>query len=439
MRGVSIWLVFASLAMGQDRLPLSLRKSVEIALAPDGNTRIAIAREQIAAAEARRQQARSALLPNVDGQISYQDVTRNLRAFGIQFPSLPIAGFSFPTFVGPFGIFDARLSATQSLLDLSAWKRFAAAKSSITVAKLEESAARTQVTDNVARAYLAALRSEARLAAAEANVKLAQALRELADSQRKAGTGTGIEVVRGDVQLANERQRLQIAGNDRNRAHLQLMRAMDLQLDTRLELTDKLAYGPVEPISIDQAIDQALKARPDWQAQQQRERVARLNQSAVDWERAPSLSAFGDYGAIGTEVGSSRATRTVGISLRVPLFSGGRREARSAESRVQVRAEALRTRDLRQQMELELRLAFESLASADLQVKTAEEGLQLAQRELEQAQRRYKAGLTSSLEVTDAQTRLTRAQDNRIAALFQHNLARIELGTAVGAVERYLP
>jgi outer membrane protein len=437
MRGVALWLACAGMLAAQDRLPLSLRKSVEIALAPDGNTRVALAKEQIAAAEARRSQARSALLPSLDGQVSYQDVTRNLQAFGIQFPALP--GMSFPTFVGPFGIFDARLSATQNLLDMASVKRWQAAKGAVAAAKLDQSAARTQTTDHVARAYLTALRAEARLDAARANVKLAEALRNLAETQRQAGTGTGIEVVRGDVQLANERQRLQVMENDRNRAHLQLLRAMDLQLDSRLELTDKLTYGPVEPISVEQALKQALDARPDWKAQEQRERVARLNQSAVDWERAPSVAAFGDYGAIGTEIGSSRATRAVGVAVRVPLFSGGRREARSAESRVQVRSEALRTRDLRQQVELDLRLAFDSLASADLQVKTAEEGLQLAQRELEQAQRRYKAGLTSSLEVTDAQTRLVRAQDNRIAALYQHNLARVELGSAVGAVERYLP
>ena len=72
-------------------------------------------------------------------------------------------------------------------------------------------------------------------------------------------------------------------------------------------------------------------------------------------------------------------------------------------------------------------------------VKTAEEGLQLAERELEQAQRRYKAGVTNSVEVTDAQTRLERARDNRIAALFNHNLARLDLGAALGTVDRYLP
>ena len=58
--------------------------------------------------------------------------------------------------------------------------------------------------------------------------------------------------------------------------------------------------------------------------------------------------------------------------------------------------------------------------------------------ELNQARRRYDAGVTTSLEVTDAQTRLERARDNRIAALFNHNLARIDLGQATGAIRRMI-
>jgi outer membrane protein TolC len=90
-------------------------------------------------------------------------------------------------------------------------------------------------------------------------------------------------------------------------------------------------------------------------------------------------------------------------------------------------------------MELEMRLAFDSLRSAESQVHTAEEGLALARKELEQAERRYKAGVANSIEITDAQTRLTRDRESRINALFAHNLARLDLGTALGAVERYLP
>lgn len=422
---------------GQETLPLTLRKAVEIATAPEGNTRIALAREAISQAEARRLQARAALLPNLDGSIGYQDVTRNLRAFGIQFPAIP--GFSFSSFVGPFGIFDARASVTQSVFDLASIRRYQTAKSSVETARQERESARHTVTDQVARAYLSALLSEAHLDTAKANLELAERILRLARSQKDTGTGTGIEVTRAEVQIANEKQRLQVAENDRNRAHLQLLRALDLRLDARIELTDKLAYHVLEPVSYEQALKTATDNRPDYKSQQQREATLKMQFDAVKSERLPSVAAFGDYGSIGPAINDSRATRTIGIGLRVPIFDGGRREARRAESASQLRAEGIRTRDIRQQLELELRLAFDNLRSSELQVTTAEDGLRLAQKEFEQAERRYKAGVTSSVEVTDAQTRLVRAQENRIGALFQHNLARLDLGSAMGSVDRYLP
>ena len=69
------------------------------------------------------------------------------------------------------------------------------------------------------------------------------------------------------------------------------------------------------------------------------------------------------------------------------------------------------------------------------QVETAREGLALAENELAQARRRYEGGVANSIEVTDAQTRLIRARDNRIAALYNYNLARIDLGTATGTIQ----
>lgn len=435
---VLISAIFAVFLQAQETtLPLSLRKSIEIASAPDGNIRLEIAQEAIAQAEARKNQARAALLPQVDGSISYQNLTRNLRAFGIEFPSIP--GLQFSTFAGPFSIFDARATASQSVFDLGAIRRYQAAKSAAEATKLDRDQSKHVVTDQVARAYLAALRAEAHLDSAKANLELAQAIERLADSQRKAGTGTAIEVTRAGVQVAAEKGRLTSAENDRNRAHLQLLRAMDLKLETRLELTDKLQYSAPEPVSLEQAMELALRDRSDYKSQRQREQAAQLSYKATSMERLPSAAAFADYGSIGGAINDSRATRTVGISVRIPVFDGGRRDARRAESGSQLRVEQIRTRDLRQQLELELRLAFDSLRSAEAQVQTAAEGLTLAERELEQAERRYKAGVANSLEITDAQTRLTRARENRVNALFAHNLARLDLGTALGAVERYLP
>jgi outer membrane protein TolC len=122
----------------------------------------------------------------------------------------------------------------------------------------------------------------------------------------------------------------------------------------------------------------------------------------------------------------------------VPLFDGGRRDARRQESTSLLRQERIRRHDLEQQIELEVRLALDALRSAEEQVKVAEEGLTLTQEEVAQAQRRYQAGVTSSLEITDAQTRLERARENRIAALFSYHAARIDLGQAMGAIRRMI-
>jgi outer membrane protein TolC len=156
-------------------------------------------------------------------------------------------------------------------------------------------------------------------------------------------------------------------------------------------------------------------------------------------ERLPTLAAFGDYGSSGSALDNSMPTRTYGITVKVPLFDGGRRDARRSEAASLYRAELVRTGDLKQQIELDVRLALDGLRSAEDQVKVAKEGLELADSELTQARRRYDAGVTNSLEVTDAQTRLERARDNETQALYNYNVARIDLAQAMGNMRRSIP
>jgi outer membrane protein TolC len=267
---------------------------------------------------------------------------------------------------------------------------------------------------------------------------LSQALLQLAQRQKNAGTGTGIEVTRAEVQLANDRQRLIRAENDRRRAILQLLKTMGLTLDTDVEPTDKLDFHIVEVGSVETLLELARKGRADLKAQQQREETARLNFGAVKSERLPSVGASGDYGTIGPEIVGAHPTYTMGASLRVPVFDGGRREGRRSESFSQYRQEQIRTRDLGQQVELQVRVALESLRSAAAEVDAARDGLMLAENELAQARRRYEAGVATSVEVTDAQTRLQRARDNQVTALYDHNLARLDLATATGTIGDYV-
>lgn len=427
--------LFAQLQNRPPVLQLSLKQAVEIALAPEGNTRVKLAEEDLKQAEARANESRAALLPDFEAYTQYQNETANLKAFGFQFPNVPIPGFSIPTFVGPFGVFDARASVNQSVFDFSTLRRYQASKVSIEATKADNEGTRNQVTDQVARAYLAGLQAQAARETAQADVELSEALLKLAQQQKDAGTGTGIEITRAQVQLANDRQRLLVAENDVDRTHLQLLKVIGVRIDSPLELTDQLTYVPMENQDEAQALATARQNRAELKAQNRREQTAQLNYSATSLERLPSLAAFGNYGDIGPGINNALPTRSIGVTLRVPIFDGGRREARRAESASQYREERIRTADLRDQIELDVRVALDSLRSADAQVKAAEEGLTLAQNELAQAERRYRAGVTNSIEVTDAQTRLARARDNRVSALYNYNLARIDLGTATGTIQ----
>ncbi len=416
-------------------LQLSLKQAVQLALAPEGSTRVKLAEEDLKQAESRADESRDALLPDFEGSLQYQNETVNLKAFGFDFPKIPIPGFVIPTFVGPFSVLDARASFNQTVFDFSSIRRYQASKVAVEATKADNEGTNDQVTDQVARAYLAGLRAQASVDTGHANVELSESLLRLAQQQKTAGTGTGIEITRAEVQLANDRQALLVAENDLDRTRLQLLKVIGLKLDNPVELVDRLAYTPMESVDPAQALATATQHRAELRAQQRREENARLNFSATKLERLPSVSAFANYGDIGSSVYSVLPTRSVGASVKIPIFDGGRRDARRVESASLFRSESIRTADLRDQIELDVRLAIDSLHSADAQVKTAEDGLNLAENEVAQAERRYKAGVSNSVEVTDAQTRLARARDNRINALYNYNLARIDLGTATGTIQ----
>lgn len=452
-------------------LQLTLQRAVELALSPEGNTYIQLSDENLRQAKSRTAEVRSALLPDIEAQAAQTTAMRSLAALGLDLaadealfgaarnlptctagalicgalstaeaPLLTDIAQKIPRVIGPFNSVDVRARLSQSVFDFSNIRRYQSSRAAFRAAKSDRSATDNSVSGTVAKAYLSALRANANVEAYQANVALAEAVLKQSENQKSVGTGTGIEVTRAKVQLANERQHLLVVQNESTKANLQLLRVMGLNLASELELTDKLSYLPVEVATVEQAEAQALKNRPDVVAQAERESASRLNANAVKGERLPSLVAYADYGTTGVN-GATVAllpTRDYGFSLRVPIFDGGRRDARRAETASQFRQERVRGNDLHEQIELEVRMALDSLHSAEEQVKVAEAGLSLAQSEFTQARRRYEAGVASSLEVTDAQTRLERARDNRIAALFNHNVARIDLGQATGTIQAML-
>jgi outer membrane protein len=456
------FVAWAGEAAPREPLRLTLKRAVEIATSPEGNTYIQLSDENVKQAKSRSAEARSALLPDIEAQAEQITAMKSLAALGLDLATNqtlteaenaltgPLAPAEktllndiikdIPRVVGPFNSVDVRAKLTQSVFDFSSIRRYQASRAAVRAAAGDRGNTDESISATVAKAYLAALRADADVEAYQANVALAEAVLKQSENQKSAGTGTGIEVTRAKVQLSNEKQRLLAVQNERSKSYLQLLRAMGLNLATELELTDKLSYEPTDAITLEQAKAEALKNRPDIKAQAEHEAAARLNANSVKVERLPSLYVFADYGTTGTngDIVSLLPTRDYGLALRVPIFDGGRRDARRAEFASQFRQERIRTNDLREQMELDIRTSLDSLHNAEEQLKVAEEGLTLSDSELTQARRRFEAGFASNLEVTDAQTRLERARDNRIAALFGYNVARIDLGRAMGNVHRMI-
>src|SRR5258708_27748245 len=158
--GSVLFISFALWAADRAPLQLSLRRAVEIATSPEGNARIQVSNELTAQAKARATQARASLLPSLDGAVTKENMNRSLAAFGLQLNNLP-AGFQFPSVVGPFDLFDGRLTASQSVFDFGSIRRYQASRVGTKAAQSDTASTSDEVAAQVAKAYLAALRSDA--------------------------------------------------------------------------------------------------------------------------------------------------------------------------------------------------------------------------------------------------------------------------------------
>jgi outer membrane protein len=413
-----------------EALSLTLEEAIRLASSRQGNAAVRLADEVANEIRETSMEARSALLPHLGGTVSQRRQTNNLEALGLR----PVGLFSPPKLVGPFSTFDARAEVSQSLFNWSSLRRFRSSRAAADAAAIQAEHARDAVAAGAAVAYLEALRDRTRLDTARADVQLSEQLLALSRNQRDAGTGTGIEVTRAEVKLALDRQALLSAERTLSAALLELKRWLGIDLATDLVLLDELRPGPVPFESPDEALGRALTARRDLWAQLEQERAAELRHAAFKAERYPSVAGFANYGVLGLAPNDSIPTWTVGIRLEIPIFDGGGMEARRAQSLAALRRERVRTEDLREEIRLQVRLAYEALEVGLGEIAVAEEALDLARRELEQARRRYGAGVATSLEITEAQTNLKRAEEIRTGALFGFNLARVRLADAVGAL-----
>lgn len=370
----------------------------------------------------------AAYLPRVTTQAYANYQNRNLRAFGISLPSMPEV-------VGPFSNYDIRMYAQQNVVDLQSLHGLRASERTLDADKLDLADARDMIVRAVAQLYLNAESSSARAAAAQSRVNDSTTLYKLAKDKHDAGTATGVDVLRAEVQLANDKQALLVAQNDVELSLIALARAMGMSPGTPLELAETLQFQPLPQEEAVTLVPEALSVRADYLS------LARQREALVEQQRAnharsyPKLSVNGNYGGIGRSVGGIQGTGLIQGQVDFTLFDRDR-NGEAAQIAAQIRTVDDRIADLRRGVEEDVREALLNLESASEQVSVAKDGQRLAQRELEMAQDRFQQGTANNVEVVTAQDELARAEENYIVAVSSHVDAKFALARALGDTER---
>jgi outer membrane protein TolC len=413
-------------------LQLSLKDTFDRALT--FNLGLLESNQEVRAARAERLRRLSALLPDIRGQLSGTRKQLNLTASGFKGP---IDGINISTIVGPFGVADARVYATQSIFNLSEirrWKSTAAAEEASRYSNRND---RELVILLAGSAYLTVISDRATVAATRAQVTAAETLHAQAVDRNKSGVVAAIDVLRARVELQTEQQRLIAAENQLALDKLALARVIGLPKGQAFEVTDSVPYAPLDGITLKEALERAITTRADYLSAKASVRAAELRRQSAAAANYPWLAANADYGDIGSpNFGTSHGTFSVGVTLTVPIFQGTRVRADILEADSVLQQRKAELANLDGEIDEQVRRAFLNLQSSSDLVAVARGNIELAGQTLVQAQDRFSAGVATNLDVVQAQESVAAANQAYIASLYSYNVAKLSLAQAIGVVEQ---
>jgi outer membrane protein TolC len=200
-------------------------------------------------------------------------------------------------------------------------------------------------------------------------------------------------------------------------------------------LAETLSYKVLPQTQAESLLPAALKSRADYLS------LVTQRQALVEQQRAsrarfyPKLSLNGNIGELGRSIGSVQTTGLIQGQIDFTVFDRDRDgEAEQLASRVKRIDDQIA--DLDRGVDEDIREALLNLDSAAQQVTVAEQGKELAQKELSLAQDRFQAGTANNVEVVTAQDELARADENYIVAVTSHVDAKCALARALGDTEK---
>ena len=396
---------------GQSAPPrkLSLRQAEDLALA--SHPQVQAAQNEASAAGERVREARSAYYPSVSADLTGSQSNHDAR-FGAG--SLSASRL--------FDRFGQGISVSQLITDLGRTSNLvASSKLQAQAVQQDYQATRYDVLLRVNQAYFNALQAQAVVKVARETVAARQQLFDQVTTLMQNKLKSQLDVSFTEVNLSDAKLLLIRAQDGVQQAFAELARAIGSDQPASFELTDEPlpASPPDQPQPM---IDEALKNRPEVASLRLSSDAAhRFAEAEKDLNRPTvSLAAVAGFlplinaGQIPTEYEGAA------VNLNIPIFNGHLFNARREAARYRAAAEDQRSKDIRLRVTRDVRVAWASASTAYQRLDVVAQFVKQASLALALAQGRYNLGLSSIVELTQAQLNLTRAEIESLGAKYDY-------------------
>jgi outer membrane protein len=393
---------------------LSRQEAEKLALANNPRIRITelIARVQHQAVRERRADE----LPNLNGNLTAVEANEGSRISSGSLTASRLAehvgmGVQFSQLITDFG-------HTRNLV--------ASAKLQEKARLADAEASRLDIVLATDQVFFAVIEAQEALKVATQTVNARQTLTDQVSALTKAKLKSDLDQSFAQVNLSQSKLLQLDAQNNLDAAKAAFSAVLGYDQEMNFQLVDDSGSLPAVPPDPDALIAQAIQNRPDLQSLKYSEQAAQKFSKAQQEQLLPTVSALGAVG--GTPVGSSQYFTTnwygaVGGNVSIPIFNGFRLTAQASEAVLQSKAATEQTRALRDQVVRDVRTAWLNANTAMQRVTVTAELLKEANTALDLAKTRYNLGLSSIVELSQAELQQTEAAIGNANARSQYNFA----------------
>lgn len=444
--------VILSFAQQTEKLSLSIDEA--ISMAKSNNVALKNAQLDIDYANTQVNEIKAQGLPQVNGSASF---THNLKiatqvlpdfisptVYSVLFAEGVIAPkeLNVGSFPAQFGVpynMQAGVGVNQLLFDGTFFLGLKAASEFVNISKLSASKNEIDVREAVIKAYYMALISEQNIGQLDESLVNLKKLKSETEEMYKAGFAEKLDVDRLVLSVANLEISINKLKSQATLAKQLLLNTIGVSVYQELTLTSPL---PDTAVSIAGNTESATTNRIEMKLLEQQQQLNELNLRRYKVGYVPSLSGnfyyggntFAQKGSIGDLGNTWFPISSYGLSLNVPVFDGFYKKAKMD----QVRIEIAKTENTKKQaalgIDLQVSQAKTNLANAQKNLELQNQTKTLAEHISNTISIKFKEGIASSFELINAESELTQARTNYLNAMYELNVAKIDLQKALGTL-----